>query len=117
MNRLENHLIGVDQGDVILFSDFDSGGPMWSGHGPRLVRSEVTFETPYKALPSVQCWLSMLDMSNSANTRMDVQAENISLTGFEIVFRTWGDTKVARVRVAWMAIGALRYEDDWELDL
>ena len=35
--------------------------------------------------------------------------------GFDLVFRTWGDTKVARVRIGWIAIGAVKSEDDWEL--
>jgi hypothetical protein len=29
------------------------------------------------------------------------------------VFRTWADTRVARVRVSWMAIGAAHHADDW----
>ena len=37
-------------------------------------------------------------------------------TGFEIVFRTWGDTRVARVRADWLALGEVADEDDaWEL--
>ena len=35
--------------------------------------------------------------------------------GFDIVFRTWNDTQVARIRVAWTAIGELPNEDDWAL--
>jgi hypothetical protein len=31
------------------------------------------------------------------------------------VFRTWEDTKVARARVDWLAIGAAHCEDDWQL--
>jgi riboflavin synthase len=31
------------------------------------------------------------------------------------VATTWGDTKVARVRVAWQALGELRQADDWDL--
>jgi hypothetical protein len=45
-----------------------------------------------------------------------VQCEDITESGFAIVFRTWGDTKVARVRVAWQAIGELPHVDDWDLD-
>ena len=32
-----------------------------------------------------------------------------------MVFRTWGDTRVARMRIAWIAIGALSDEDDWDV--
>jgi len=63
----------------------------------------------------VQVNLSMFDMSNSANMRADVQAEDITEDGFAIVFRTWGDSKIARVRVAWQAIGELRQADDWDV--
>jgi hypothetical protein len=32
-----------------------------------------------------------------------------------VVFRSWADTKVARARVRWMAIGELHNDDDFEL--
>jgi hypothetical protein len=32
-----------------------------------------------------------------------------------MVFQTWGDTKVARVRIAWMAIGELSDDDLWDV--
>lgn len=63
----------------------------------------------------MQVNLSMWDIASGANARADVQAEEISPQGFAIVFRTWGDTKIARVRVAWQAIGELRQADDWDL--
>jgi hypothetical protein len=31
------------------------------------------------------------------------------------VFRTWGDSRVARIRADWMAIGEVSGEDDWEM--
>ncbi|MHA7829045.1 MAG: H-type lectin domain-containing protein, partial [Roseovarius sp.] len=49
------------------------------------------------------------------NARADVAAEKITEAGFEVVFRTWGDTRVARARIRWMAIGEARHEDDWQL--
>jgi hypothetical protein len=39
----------------------------------------------------------------------------VTTEGFEIVFRTWGDTRIARIRADWMAIGAVRDEDEWDL--
>jgi len=59
--------------------------------------------------------LSMIDMSNEAYLRGDLRAENITKTGFNIVFRTWADTKIARARVAWMSIGALPGDDAWDI--
>lgn len=115
MKRLRNHLIGLDHGDVVLFSDFEDNGVMWTGEGLRQTRAHVEFAESFRAPPTVQVNLSMWDISNSTNIRADVQAEDITADGFAISFRTWGDTKVARVRVAWQAIGELRQADDWDL--
>ena len=51
----------------------------------------------------------------NANQRADISTENISTTGFDIVFKTWGDTKIARVRAAWFAIGEFAGDEEWEL--
>ena len=115
MLRLTSGNIGIDYGDVVLFSDFEDDGAMWRGECPRKSRSAVQFAQNYRALPHVQVSVSMLDMSNSSNVRLDVQADNITTSGFEIVFRTWADTRVARVRVAWTAIGELPNDDGWDL--
>jgi len=32
------------------------------------------------------------------------------------VFRTWLDTRVARVRISWIAMGAMSDEDAWDVD-
>ncbi len=115
MKRLRNHLIGVDHGDVVLFSDFEHDGVMWTGEGARQTRAHVEFSESFRAPPVVQVNLSMWDMASDTNARADVQSEDITNEGFAIVFRTWGDTKIARVRVAWQAIGELRQADEWDV--
>lgn len=115
MKRLNSHVIGIDQGDVVLFSDFEDEGEMWSGTGPRMRMHSVTFSEPFTAPPAVMVSMTMFDMSSSTNSRADVQAENTTAFGFDIVFRTWEDTKIARVRVGWQAIGALVNEDTWDI--
>lgn len=115
MKRLRNHYIGIDQGDLILFSDFENGGPMWTGSGPRVSRSRVSFSETFREPPSVQVGLSMWDLDGKSNVRTDISAEDITSTDFEIVFRTWGDSRVARVRANWMAVGELRHSDEWDL--
>ncbi|MCI5042623.1 MAG: H-type lectin domain-containing protein, partial [Donghicola eburneus] len=49
------------------------------------------------------------------NVRVEITAENITVRGFDLVFRTWGDTRIARARASWQAIGSLPHEDDWQL--
>ncbi len=115
MKYLVNQTIGIEQGDDVLFSDYEDGGEMWTGQGPRKRAKSVTFKKPFKDTPSVQVSLSMWDMDSATNARADVSAENITEVGFDAVFRTWGDTRVARARIRWMAIGPVAHEDDWEL--
>ena len=115
MQRLTNNSIGITQGSRVLFSDFVDDGPMWTGSGPREQRFDVTFEEAFAAIPNVHVALSMWDISAEHNQRMDIAAENITEAGFDLVFRTWGDSRVARVRATWMVIGPLPNEDNWEL--
>jgi len=115
MKRLQNHLIGVDQGDIALFSDYETEGDMWAGRGDRERRKRVRFRESYRAPPSVFCALSLWDVGNAANARIEVTSERISVDGFDIVLRTWSDTKIARVRARWMSFGELRHADEWDL--
>jgi len=88
---------------------------MWTGSGPRQVRQTEEFKTQFKEPPVVTIGISMWDIDHKANSRADITAENVTATGFDIVFRTWGDTRVARIRADWLAIGEARDEDDWDL--
>jgi hypothetical protein len=55
--------------------------------------------------------LAMWDISNVANARADVSFENVTHEGFDIVFRTWGDTRVASVRAAGVSVGQIGSDD------
>lgn len=116
MKRFTSARIGIDQGSQVLFSDFADGGPMWTGNGPRESRHKVAFKEAYREAPSVMVSISMWDLDQKTNTRADISAEKITKAGFQLVFRTWGDTRVARIRADWMAIGPLRDDDDWDVD-
>lgn len=115
MRRLSSHITGVDRGSLVLFSDFQDGGVMWTGQGPRELRRVVTFSEPFKTEPVVHVNISMWDMDQKTNQRADISADTITPEGFVVVFRTWGDTRVARIRADWLAIGEVSSEDDWEL--
>ena len=88
---------------------------MWTGKGPRELRRVVEFDEAYSQPPLVQVSLSMLDIDQSTNHRVDISVEMVTEDGFIIVFRTWGDTKIARVRADWTAFGTVRHEEDWDL--
>lgn len=107
--------IGILQGSRVLFSDFADGGVMWTGSGNRESRFLVSFKPPFRETPAVTVGISMWDMDHKTNSRADISAENVTARGFHIVFRTWGDTRVARVRADWLAIGAVKDDDDWDV--
>jgi hypothetical protein len=115
MKRLASRTIGIEQGNDVLFDDFEDGGDMWTGTGHRERVKKITFGEPFREVPVVHCSPTLWDVDSATNVRADVEAENITETGFDLVFRTWGDTKVARLRIGWMAIGAAKNDDDWEL--
>lgn len=115
MKILKTGHVAVAQGNETLFDDFKDGGDMWTGDGTRERRVRIVFERSFASQPSVQCSLSMWDFEYSTNMRGDVDVDNITETGFEIVFRTWGNTRIARARASWMAIGAVTDDDMWQV--
>ena len=59
--------------------------------------------------------MSLWDVDTASAMRAEVTADAVHRDGFDILFKTWSDTRIARIRVAWMAIGELPHDDDWEL--
>lgn len=115
MKKISSHRVGVDQGSRVLFSDYEDGGVMWTGTGPRSSVTKIKFSEKFRSIPAVTVSISMWDLDQKTNGRADVSAQDITTEGFSILFKTWGDTRVARIRADWMAIGELPNEDDWQL--
>ncbi|MBK1635156.1 H-type lectin domain-containing protein [Rhodovulum adriaticum] len=115
MKKIEARLLGIDQGSVLMFSDFESDGIMWTGTGRRVAHRQVRFSEPFVRPPSVTVGITMWDLDQTTNQRADIAAENITCEGFDLVFKTWADTRVARIRADWMALGPLAGPDDWDL--
>lgn len=115
MMKFSHTAVGVAQGTALLFSAFQDGGEMWSGRGPRAVRLFVRFSEPFLSAPMVHVSISMWDIESLANQRADISAENITAESFEMVFKTWEDTRVARVRASWLAIGSVLHEGDFDV--
>ncbi|GGH31704.1 H-type lectin domain-containing protein [Cribrihabitans marinus] len=115
MKRFSTHPIGIAQGEVALFSDFENDGEMWAGEGARECRRPVIFEQPFRSPPVVQPAISLWDVDTTRALRCELRAETVTAEGFEIVFRTWSDSRIARIRVTWTATGEIAHDDDWEL--
>lgn len=115
MKKIYSAVLGADSGTVVLFSDFKDQGPMWASDGARETVVHVSFSEPFKEPPTVFVSLNLFDFSNEANIRFEMNAVNVSDVGFDIEFKTWGDTKIARARASWMATGPVAADDDWML--
>lgn len=116
MKKIRQHLLGIAQGSVLLFTDFEDNGPMWAGDGPREARRPIAFDDRFHTAPAVQVALSMWDIADGTNQRADIRAEHITPDGFDLVFRTWADTRIARVRADWIAMGEMIDAGDWDVE-
>lgn len=114
MKKISGHLLGIDQGDVQIFSDFETGGPMWVSEGERQRRVKVKFEEPFREPPVVQVGFSLLDISTGPSVRADLSAQNVTRNGFDLIFKTWADSRVARIHASWIAFGKIGDPDSWE---
>jgi hypothetical protein len=79
------------------------------------VRVPQEFSEPFLEAPLVSIGISMWDIDRNSNSRVDISAENVTAKGFAIVFRTWADTRIARIRADWVAIGLIRDDEDWDV--
>ena len=68
------------------------------------IRCPVTFQQPFSSIPSVTLALSSLDVNNDANTRVGLEALNISREGFQVLFGTWGNNGIDSAGVSWLAV-------------
>ncbi|WP_299981951.1 H-type lectin domain-containing protein [uncultured Ruegeria sp.] len=115
MKKFLTQRMGIDQGESVLFSEFADGGDMWTGQGARERRIPIHFNEPFRSVPIVQIGVVLWDVDTSSALRAEIQAEDITTEGFNAVFRTWSDTRIARIRVTWTAIGEVAHEDDWDI--
>ena len=88
-----------------LFNHVEKNGPMWYSDGDREVRVIVRFTQPFQRPPHIIIGITGMDSSKGQNLRFSLNADNISTQKFELVFKTWADTKIARANVNWTAIG------------
>lgn len=114
--RTINGTVGIQQGTRVLFSDFATDGVMWTGSGDREIRHQISFGEPFREPPAVMLGISLWDADHATNLRADLTAEHVTARCFDLVFRTWGDTRIARLRADWTAIGPMRDPDDWDIE-
>jgi len=95
---------------------FDSGN-IWKGYtndtdwnlnkdsGSRTYIVKIDFKKTFKQIPTVEVSLKMIDVWNGAGSRVSISSQNVTDTGFDLVFHTWSDTIVYAIGATWIAYG------------
>ena len=86
--------------------------------GYRLPRglTQVMFNAPFLAAPIVNLSIGLIDQDHAQHQRVVIEARNVSETGFIAEAHTWSDTRLARLSLNWMAIGAVAEPDKaWDV--
>jgi hypothetical protein len=83
----------------------NSNWSLKNGTGTRTFRTWVPFYSPFQAPPAVSVSLYGQDVEGVKNNRLVLAAENVTKTGFTLVYTTWYDTVVNSVWASWIAIG------------
>ena len=71
MKRIRSHLFGIDQGEHIMFSDYENDGKMWSGSGTRQRKKTIVFSEPFEAAPSVHVSMSLMDLDKDSRIHLE----------------------------------------------
>ena len=96
--------IAIESGNVM-----DSAlSPSWnlsSGTELRSHKVQISFQQKFSQKPQVVLGLNHIDVTNDAGNRLQAVAEDITTSGFVLVFYTWADTKVWGAGASWFAYG------------
>lgn len=82
--------------------------PDWklnTGSGERTYTTPVKFDSPFRVPPKVSLSLSGQDVGEAKNSRVQLIAKNITVNGFDLVYKTWSDSVIFSAWATWIAIG------------
>ncbi len=72
----------------------------------RSFRTWVPFSQRFSATPLVHIGIVGFDIGNQDSARLTAAVSHITQDGFEVVLSTWLATRMWRVDLSWLAIGA-----------
>jgi hypothetical protein len=80
------------------------GWPLLTGTGERAMKVPVRFQQAFSRPPTVTVALSMFDIIQGTNIRLQVDAQEITAEGFTAVIKTWADSQVYYTILSWFAL-------------
>ena len=87
---------------------YQTGHAFASGNGIRSDTITVNFPVALNFTPIVHVSLVGIDSANSANLRINLDVQNVTSNGFEVVASTWFDTLIYAIHFSWLAINPNR---------
>jgi hypothetical protein len=92
---------------------FDQYTPAWTladidEHAMEQTRrfvSRITFDSPFNYVPLVHVGITGFDVDHNDSARLNIHAESIDETGFDIVVQTWQYSRIYQVEISWLALG------------
>ena len=101
----ENMLI-IESGELdFTFYKWPEAKHMINSKGDRKYSKKINFKKIFKSKPNVIVSLKGIDSANSAYTRINLFAKNISNTGFDLECLTWENSVIYGVYASWIALG------------
>jgi hypothetical protein len=74
---------------------------------PRTYTHHVQFDTSFSNIPLVHVGLSGFDIDNRDSARISVHTSAITSSSFDIVIKTWVNTRLYSVEISWIALGQM----------
>lgn len=95
------------QGGTVYHSAYadTTNWTLLNGTGERKFITRIYFRDPYQKPPTVTAFLTGLDVGNDTNHRLTVKPVNVTRTGFDLEYKTWGDSHISSTRSTWTAFG------------
>ena len=104
MNSFSVNVLSIQTGEKHN-GEMNSDWRLHIGIGERTYTTAVRFDSPFQAPPKVAVALSGQDVGGQKNNRIQLIARDITVNGFNLVYKTWWDTAVYNVWATWTAIG------------
>ena len=101
---IQNNNINIQSGEwYVEFFAYNEYKHMENSRGERSITKHIEFDVKFKKTPKVMVSISLLDTERDTNLRVNVYAEHINTSGFDLRIATWDDTKLYRLRASWIS--------------
>ena len=101
---IQNNNINIQSGEwYVEFFAYNEYMHMMNSRGERSITKHIEFDVKFKKTPKVMVSINLFDTDRGTNLRVNVYAEHINTSGFDLRIATWDDTKLYRLRASWIS--------------